>query len=152
MALSPIHPFPKLQRLPVTLPIEGAVRLELQEGIPVLRTSTAVQKRITALLHKQQASELSAKEAEELDQYEGIDDYLSFLNRVVRNLLQSQQPWEAHACRAAVSYHARAKRMYATGRGTCVSIVIPRSNGSTCPLRSIMSCLWPRGELIPSII
>ena len=91
MALSPIHPFPKLQRLPVTLPIEGAVRLELQEGIPVLRTSTAVQKRITALLHKQQASELSAKEAEELDQYEGIDDYLSFLNRVVRNSLQSQQ-------------------------------------------------------------
>ena len=92
MASSPIHPFPKLQRLPVTLPIEGAVRLELQEGIPVLRTSTAVQKRITALLHKQQASELSAKEAEEFDQYEGIDDYLSFLNRVVRNLLQSQQP------------------------------------------------------------
>ena len=92
MALPPMHSFPKLQRLPVTLPIEGAVRLELQEGVPIFRASTAVQKRIAALLRKQQASELSAEEAEELDQYEEIDNYLSFLNRVVRNSLQSQQP------------------------------------------------------------
>ena len=92
MASPPMHPFPKLQHLPVTLPIEGAIRLELQEGLPVFRASTMVQKRITALLRKQQASELSAEEAEELDQYEEIDDYLSFLNRVVRNSLQSQQP------------------------------------------------------------
>jgi hypothetical protein len=92
MASPPIHPFPKLQRLPVTLPIEGAVRLELQEGVPIFRASTAVQKRIAVPLRKQQTSELSAEEAEELDQYEEIDDYLSFLNRVVRNILQSQQP------------------------------------------------------------
>jgi hypothetical protein len=91
MASSLMHPFPKLQRLPVTLPIEGAVRLELQEGVPIFRASTAVQKRLAALLRKQQASTLSAEEAEELEQYEEIDDYLSCLNRVVRNLLQSQQ-------------------------------------------------------------
>jgi hypothetical protein len=92
MASPPIHPFPRLQRLPVTLPIEGAVRLELQEGVPIFRASTAVQKRIATLLRKQQASELSTEEVEELDQYEEIDDYLSFLNRIVRNFLQSQQP------------------------------------------------------------
>ena len=92
MASPPIHPFPRLQRLPVTLPIEGAVRLELQEGVPIFRASTTVQKRVATLLRKQQASELSTEEVEELDQYEEIDDYLSFLNRIVRNFLQSQQP------------------------------------------------------------
>jgi len=92
MASPPIHPFPRLQRLPVTLPIDGAVLLELQEGVPIFRASSAVQKRIAALLRKQPASELSTEEAEELDQYEAIDDYLSFLNRVVRNTFQSQQP------------------------------------------------------------
>ncbi len=30
---------PKLAALPVTLPLEGAVRLELVEGVPVLRAS-----------------------------------------------------------------------------------------------------------------
>jgi uncharacterized protein YnzC (UPF0291/DUF896 family) len=50
-----------------------------------------VQKRIATLLRKQQESKLSAEETEELKGYEEIDDYLSFLNRVVRNLLQGQQ-------------------------------------------------------------
>jgi len=37
-------------------------------------------------------SRLSVEEEQELDSYEEIDDYLSFLNRVVRNLhTQSQQ-------------------------------------------------------------
>jgi hypothetical protein len=80
-----------LRHLPASLPLEGAVRLELQDGVPVFRASTAVQRRITTLLRKQQKATLSAAEATELDQYEELDDYLSFLNRVVRNVLHSSQ-------------------------------------------------------------
>ena len=87
-----IYPLPKLHHLPAALPLDGAVRLELQNGLPVLRASTVVQRRITALLHKQQETALSPEETDELDRYEEIDDYLSFLNRIVRNLLQSHQP------------------------------------------------------------
>jgi hypothetical protein len=64
--------------------------LELQNGLPVLRASTAVRRRITTLLRKQQETSLSPAETDELDRYEEIDDYLSFLNRIVRNLLQDQ--------------------------------------------------------------
>jgi hypothetical protein len=69
------------------LPLEGAVRVELEEGIPIFRASKAVQAQIEALLRKQRVSRLSAEDEEELDLYEEIDDYLSFLNRVTRNLL-----------------------------------------------------------------
>lgn len=92
MSSHPISPFPKLHHLPASLPLDGAVRLELQNGLPVLRASIAVQRRIAALLRKQQETALSPEETDELDRYEEIDDYLSFLNRVVRNLLQGQQP------------------------------------------------------------
>ena len=84
------HPLPRLDRLPTSLPVEGAVRIELEEGTPVFRASSAVQTRIEALLSKQHASGLSQEEEQELDGYEEVDDYLSFLNRVVRNLVQAQ--------------------------------------------------------------
>jgi hypothetical protein len=90
MSLPSIYPLPKLHHLPASLPLDGAVRLELQDGLPVLRASTAVQRRITTLLRQQQETALSPEETDELDRYEEIDDYLSFLNRIVRNLLQSQ--------------------------------------------------------------
>ena len=90
-----VQPFPKLHRLPSTLPLEGAIRIELQEGIPVLRASRTVQARVETLLRKQQECTLTEEEAEELDRYEEIDDYLSFLNRVVRNLLQSSEATQA---------------------------------------------------------
>jgi len=90
MATEVIHPFPELQHLPSSLPIEGAVRIELEEGIPVFRASAAVRARIESLLLKQRHSSLTAAEEEELKQYEEIDDYLSFVNRVIRNLLQQQ--------------------------------------------------------------
>lgn len=79
---------PTLHRLPATLPVEGAVRLEIEEGVPIFRASSTVQAQIEALLAKQRTSQLSVEEEQELDSYEEIDDYLSFLNRVVRNLLQ----------------------------------------------------------------
>ena len=81
-----VHSFPKLHSLPLTLPLEGAVRLELEEGVPVFRASDRVQTRLEALLEYQRARPLSPEEEQELDAYEEIDDYLSLLNRVVRDL------------------------------------------------------------------
>jgi len=86
----PIYLPLKLQSLPATLPIEGAVRIELEEGIPVFRASSAVQEHITALLAKQQIAPLNLAEEQELDCYEEIDDYLSFVNRTLRNLSLNQ--------------------------------------------------------------
>lgn len=82
--------FPRLRNLPLTLPLEGAIRMELQEGVPIFRSTNSVQKRVEQLVRKQQDIELTEKEEEELERYEEIDDYLSFLNRVVRNLQQAQ--------------------------------------------------------------
>ena len=89
------HTIPKLRSLPASLPVEGAIRIELQEGIPVLRASSSVQDRVETLLRKQRESRLSVQEAEEFDRYEEIDDYLSLLNRLIRNLFQTQQPRES---------------------------------------------------------
>ncbi|MEG4943146.1 hypothetical protein [Microcoleus sp. F4-D5] len=81
---------PKLENLRDTLPIEGAVRIELVEGIPIFRASTAVKNRIQELLDKQQTFPLNTEEEQELNLYEEIDDYLSFVNRTVRNLFLGQ--------------------------------------------------------------
>jgi hypothetical protein len=80
----------KLQHLPMSLPIEGAVRIELEEGILIFRASSTVQDHIEALLAKQQTAPLNAEEEQELDCYEEIDDYLSFVNRTLRNLALAQ--------------------------------------------------------------
>jgi hypothetical protein len=80
---------PILHGLPLTLPRDGAVQLEFEQGILIFRVSQAVQDRIEALLGKQSTTGLSQAEAEELEQYEDIDDYLSFTNRLLRNLKQT---------------------------------------------------------------
>ena len=95
MEIDLVQPIPRLRSLPASLPVEGAIRIELQEGIPVLRASSSVQARVTMLLRKQRESALSVQEAEEFDRYEEIDDYLSLLNRLVRNLFQTRQPRES---------------------------------------------------------
>ena len=73
--------------------MEGAIRIELEEGVPIFRASNAVQNRIEELLAKQLDAILSVEEEQELNSYEEIDDYLSFVNRTLRNifLAQSQQ-------------------------------------------------------------
>jgi hypothetical protein len=81
----------KLNRLPNGLP-EGAVGIGLEEGVPVFRASSAVQERIEVLLEKQVDEGLSEGEAQELDCYGEIDDYLSFVNRTVRNLAIAEMP------------------------------------------------------------
>ncbi|WP_243146901.1 hypothetical protein [Scytonema sp. UIC 10036] len=81
---------PKLQNLPNNLPLEGAVRIELVEGIPIFRASSAVQHRIEELLTKQKKYPLNSEEERELDLYEEVDDYLSFINRTIRNAFLTQ--------------------------------------------------------------
>ncbi len=85
-----ILPLQNLRSFPLNLPLEGAVRIELVEGVPIFQASSLVQTRIEALLAKQQDDTLSPMEEEELDCYEDIDDYLSFVNRMVRNASFSQ--------------------------------------------------------------
>jgi hypothetical protein len=85
-----ISPLPNLRSLPQNLPLEGAVRMELVEGVLVFRASSIVQTRIEFLLAKQLDTVLSSEEEEELDCYEEVDDYLGFVNRMVRNASCSQ--------------------------------------------------------------
>lgn len=82
---------PKLDRLPETLLRDGAVNLELEQGVVIFRASAAVQARIAELLEKQRASVLSEEEERELTDYEEVDDYLSHVNRLIRNLSQSSE-------------------------------------------------------------
>jgi len=86
-----IYPLPRLRALPSTLPLERAVRIEFEEGVPVLKASQLVHARIERLLAKERRAALSTKEREELDRYEEVDDYLSFVNRLIRNLMQLQR-------------------------------------------------------------
>ena len=65
MSIATIQPIPQLQRLPKTLPLENAIRLELVEGIPVFRAASAVQTRIERLLDKQKESPLKRSEIQE---------------------------------------------------------------------------------------
>ncbi len=85
-----IETVPKLHGLPVGLPREGAVEIEVQEGVMVFRASKIAQERIESLLEKRKTSKLTEAEETELDRYEEIDDYLSFLNRLTRNLAENQ--------------------------------------------------------------
>ncbi len=85
-----VESVPRLNRLPVSLSGENAVGIELEDGVLVFRASQAAQNRIEDLLSKQKESRLTQAEEKELREYEEIDDYLSFLNRLTRNLAQSQ--------------------------------------------------------------
>ncbi|ETW97639.1 MAG: hypothetical protein ETSY1_21845 [Candidatus Entotheonella factor] len=91
MTSQPVYTLPELLSLPASLPLDKAVRLELEEGVPVLRASTKVQQRIEALLQQQHEAPLTPEEIDELDRYEEIDAYLSLLNRIVRNQIQAQR-------------------------------------------------------------
>jgi hypothetical protein len=75
----------KLEHLPATLPQEEAIKIELVEGVPIFRASQKVQQRIENLLIKQQENSLSLEEEQELDDHENLDDYLSLVNRTIRN-------------------------------------------------------------------
>ena len=86
--INSIETVPKLYGLPVSLPRDSAVEIEVEESILVFRVSKIAQENIESLLDKQKASKLTDSEETELDRYEEIDDYLSFLNRLTRNLAE----------------------------------------------------------------
>jgi len=80
---------PYLETLAKALPLEDAVRIELREGVPVFRARPRIQERIEELLEKQPTSPLTAGEERELLQYEEIDEFLSLVNRLVRNSMRA---------------------------------------------------------------
>jgi len=82
------QPLPLLSSLPASLPHRGAIEIELERGVLIFRVSSTVQVQIETLLEKERHSRLTPDEAQELRQYEELDDYLSFLNRLTRNLAQ----------------------------------------------------------------
>jgi hypothetical protein len=81
-----------LKSLLETLPMDGVVRIDLCEGVPVFRAPPQIQERIEELLEKQQAAALTADEAREISWYEQLDDFLSLVNRLVRNSMQATDP------------------------------------------------------------
>jgi hypothetical protein len=88
---------PKLQALPKSLPLEHAICIELQEGVPVFKASSGVQRRIEDLLLKQKKLKLTKREDHELSLYEELDDYLSFANRIIRNIRTQSQSRPRHS-------------------------------------------------------
>jgi hypothetical protein len=67
MTIAEIQPIPQLRTLPTTLPLDNAVRLELEEGVPVFRATATVQERLEFLLEKQSDTKLTKREQQELD-------------------------------------------------------------------------------------
>ena len=84
--ISSIETILRLHGLPVSLPRENTVEIEMEEGILIFRASKIAQPRIEQLLDKHREEKLTDLEETELDQYDEIDDYSSFLNRPTCNL------------------------------------------------------------------
>lgn len=91
MNKSLIRQIPKLENLPMMLPRENAVRLELEQGVVIFRASHSVKKRIEDLLEKHKMDSLTSEESKELESYEEIDDYLSHVNRLIRNSVEASE-------------------------------------------------------------
>ncbi len=81
-----------LQVLMNTLPIENGASLDLYEGVPVFRAPRPLVTRAHELLEEKQTRKLSPHEEQELDRFEGLDDFLSLVNRLVRNALLLPDP------------------------------------------------------------
>ncbi|PZV19623.1 MAG: hypothetical protein DCF20_01030 [Pseudanabaena sp.] len=82
MTISTISP---ITILPKNLPLDGAIAITLQDGVMIFRASQNIQERIENLLDKREENSLTETEKQELDDFAAIDDYLSFVNRMIRN-------------------------------------------------------------------
>jgi hypothetical protein len=78
---------PKITNLPKYLPIESATRIEISDGVPIFKASSSIQNRIEELLFKQQESGLTKDESNELLIYEELNDYLTFANLIMQNMI-----------------------------------------------------------------
>jgi hypothetical protein len=85
---------PSLDQLPAALRRDGSISLEIEQGVVVLRASKAVQRRLESLVRRSQTGKLTQEEERELEQFEQMDDYLSLLNRLSRNLAESRKVGE----------------------------------------------------------
>ncbi len=74
-----------LENLPKDLLKDTAIRLEIEEGVLIFRATEKIQTGIAEQMEKEKNKSLSANEIEEQDAYEEIDDYLSYVNRIIRN-------------------------------------------------------------------
>jgi hypothetical protein len=74
-----------LTTLPKNLPLDGAIDITLQDGVMIFRASHNIQDRIENLLDKREETPLTEIEEQELEDFAAIDDYLSFVNRMIRN-------------------------------------------------------------------
>lgn len=81
------RPIPKLVKLPLKLNLDNAVGISLEGGTPIFKASPSIHSRVEILLQREKEGALTAEEKAELVGYEEIDDYLSFINRVARNLM-----------------------------------------------------------------
>ena len=77
----------RLERLPKTLPREGAVRVELAQGVLVFRASRFFLERIGILTAKRNVAELTSEELQELQDYEELNNYLSWVNQTIIHTL-----------------------------------------------------------------
>ncbi len=82
-----IQQFPKLKKAIK----ENSVRLESEQGVVIFRASKEMQTRIEDLLEKNKSDSLTKNEEIELSAYEEIDDYLSHVNRLIRNSSQNSE-------------------------------------------------------------
>lgn len=73
------------------LSLDSAIEVKLEGGMPILRASASIQRRIEQLLEKRDEAELSEAETDELAQYADLDDYFSLINRLVRNSLLTEE-------------------------------------------------------------
>ena len=69
---------------PISVPA-SALQVVTVEGVPIFRASVEVQERIEDLMYKLREEGLTDEESAELDRYEDIDLYFSYINRLIRN-------------------------------------------------------------------
>jgi len=81
-----------LDTLMQALPLDQPVRIELHEGVPILRAPPQVQDRVEDLLSRRQDAPLTSDEERELLCLEEIDELLSLINRLVRNAVATSGP------------------------------------------------------------
>ena len=76
---------PTFRAFPNALPLDNVVRIELQGELPIFKAMPWVQQRVTELIQQNSVAALSSEETRELDGYEEMDDFLSLVNRLIRN-------------------------------------------------------------------
>lgn len=81
---------PKLETLHQNISLDGIISIAIIDGMTIFRASEKTQNRIETLLDKQHKTCLSTEEETELDAYEELDDYLSLVNRTIRNFYLTQ--------------------------------------------------------------